>query len=284
MRINIYNAFTKNNKGGNPAGIVFEKEKMEKNQKLEIAKTINLSETVFIKKINNSRFKFEYFTPTDEVDLCGHATIAGFKYLLDQNIINIGKYILETKAGILEIEVSKDTIFMEQSKPKFLKIIEKKTEIANSLNLNKEDLINKLPIQIVSTGLKDILVGVKNNSVLNSIIPDFKLINKISKEYNVVGYHVYSLESSNGEMANCRNFAPLYGINEESATGTSSGALASFLYKYNRIKKTDMKNIKFLQGKVMKNESGIYVNLKEKKGELRVFVGGKAKMVSNYKI
>ena len=47
-----------------------------------------------------------------------------------------------------------------------------------------------------------------------------------------VGYHVFTLESLYGANANCRNFAPLYDIPEEAATGTSNGALGCYLYSY----------------------------------------------------
>ncbi|WP_243577866.1 PhzF family phenazine biosynthesis protein [Clostridium minihomine] len=62
-----------------------------------------------------------------------------------------------------------------------------------------------------------------------------KKVKEISQQYNTVGYHIFSLKSLHGDNAYCRNFAPLYGIPEESATGTSSAALACYLYHYGKI-------------------------------------------------
>lgn len=44
------------------------------------------------------------------------------------------------------------------------------------------------------------------------------MISNISKKYNVIGYHLYARNSLNNSSVHCRNFAPLYGIPEESAT------------------------------------------------------------------
>ena len=61
--------------------------------------------------------------------------------------------------------------------------------------------------------------------------PDFEKITAVSKKYNVIGYHVFTLETKFDSTAHCRNFAPLYDIPEESATGTSYGALSCYLFK-----------------------------------------------------
>jgi len=78
-----------------------------------IAAELKHSETAFVKKIDNKVFKIRYFTPTDEVDLCGHATISVFSTLRSLKIIDSGKYSAETLAGNLEIIVDKDFIWMD---------------------------------------------------------------------------------------------------------------------------------------------------------------------------
>ena len=276
-KVSIMNAFGVASTGGNPAGVVYNQRDLSKDEKQFIAKEVNVSETVFINKINDIEFEVEFYTPNKEVDLCGHGTIAAFQYLINKNIISAGTHYQITKAGKLEIHIDNNKIYMEQRKPEFYNVIEDRDLIAKSLNITEDDLIDYLPIQIVSTGLKDILIGVKNNKILNNMKPDFSLIYKISKENEVVGYHVYSLEKNGNETANCRNFAPYYEINEESATGTSSGALASFLFKYNILKENEYKKISFLQGEAMNKLSKINVELSVKNDIIdKVYVGGNA--------
>lgn len=277
MKINYYqlNSFAKSSSGGNPAAIVLNSDNLSEDIMQKIAKTINFSETAFVSNSNYANFKVRFFTPNEEVDLCGHATIGTFSILLSNKIITPGLYNQETKAGILDVEVKSDlSIMMNQSLPIFYEEIPK-YEIANSLNISVDDIEDDIPIQIVSTGLRDIIIPIKNLSILTSIKPNFKKIIDISKKYNVVGYHAFSLESIHNSTAHCRNFAPLYDILEESATGTSNGALACYLYKYEKINNTQINNLKFEQGYCMEKPSEIKVSLvTEDKNILQVKVGG----------
>ena len=276
MKINYYqlNSFAKSSSGGNPAAIVLNSDNLSEDIMQKIAKTINFSETAFVSNSNYANFKVRFFTPNEEVDLCGHATIGTFSILLSNKIITPGLYNQETKAGILDVEVKSDSsIMMNQSLPIFYEEIPK-YEIANSLNISVDDIEDDIPIQIVSTGLRDIIIPIKNLSILTSIKPNFKKIIDISKKYNVVGYHAFSLESIHNSTAHCRNFAPLYDILEESATGTSNGALACYLYKYEKINNTQINNLKFEQGYCMEKPSEIKVSLvTEDKNILQFIVG-----------
>jgi len=277
VKINYYsiNAFAKTTTGGNPAAVVLNSERFSNDEMLKIANRIGFSETAFVFKTNKADFEVKFFTPEAEVDLCGHATIGLFSILFTLKMINNGKYKILTKAGILEIKVERDgSIFMEQTTPIFSNIINTE-EIIDSLRIKEEDLINELPCQIVSTGLKDIIIPVKDISILNSINPNFDKIKDISKKYNVIGYHLFALSDSNNIVASCRNFAPLYEINEEAATGTSNGALACYLYKYGVIDKTE--EILLEQGISMNKPSLIKANLEIKNKKInKVLVGGLA--------
>jgi PhzF family phenazine biosynthesis protein len=283
IEVIIMNAFGINKSGGNPAGIVYNKNELSNEEKQLIAKKVGLSETVFINGNSNNEFEVSFFTPNKEVDLCGHGTIAAFQLLLNNKVIFEGKYLQITRAGNLEIIIdSQNKVFMEQKLPEYLNVINDRMVIANSLNINESDLIKKSPVQIISTGLKDIMIGVKNNKILDNIRPNFNMISKISEEYQVVGYHVFSLEKEENETANCRNFAPFYGINEECATGTSSGALACYLFNNKIINKNKCDKINFLQGKAMKKLSNINVSLVIRSEKvMKVLVGGNAAYVES---
>jgi PhzF family phenazine biosynthesis protein len=279
MKIKAYtiNAFAKTIGGGNPAGIIMDADQLSENEMKKIAGILGYSETAFVLKSDIADFKVRFFTPSEEVDLCGHATIGTFTTLLNKDIIKPGKYTQETKAGKLNIEVKNDsTVMMNQITPQFCEIIDAK-EIADSLNTSV-DIINKnMPIQIVSTGLRDIMVPIKSIDTLNGIKPDFDKVSKVSKKYCVVGYHMFTLDSLYHSNAYCRNLAPLYNIPEESATGTSNGALACYLYKYGIVSSDHCDNIIFEQGYSMNLPSEINVSLDIVANEIEeVKVGGKA--------
>jgi PhzF family phenazine biosynthesis protein len=279
MNVKVYtlNSFSKYGRGGNPAGIVLDADFLSEQEMQRVAKLVNLSETAFVQRSDKADFKVRFFTPNGEVDLCGHATIATFYLLAIKNKISAGKYLQETKAGILNIEVKKDkVIFMNQTLPKFYKKIEKK-EIADALNISEEWILSDLPIQIVSTGIKDILIPIISLKVLHHIRPNFRKVALISKKYGVIGFHLFTLETKLCSTAHCRNLAPLYDIPEESATGTSNGALSCYLFQYKKITKEQSKNLVFEQGYSMNNPSEILavLTIKDKK-IIEVKVGGTA--------
>jgi PhzF family phenazine biosynthesis protein len=278
MRLIVYtlNSFAKTEDGGNPAGVVLQADGLSDEEMLSIAQQVGFSETAFVHKSEKANYKVRFFTPNSEVGLCGHATIAAFTLLKNKKIIDDGILCQETKAGILNIEVDNDKVYMNQNAPEYFNIIDK-NEVADSLNITQDDFVSHLPIQIVSTGLKDIMIPIKNLDRLFSIKPDYKKIAALSKKYNIIGFHVFSLETKFDSTAHCRNFAPLYNINEESATGTSNGALACYLYKHGIVNEEQSSELVFEQGYSMQKPSEILVRLKIDNNKIcEVKVGGKA--------
>ena len=281
MKIKVYilNVFAKSKKGGNPAGVVLDADSLSAEVMQKIAQKIGFSETAFVQKSEKADFKVRFFTPSSEVNICGHASIAPFYLLAKKKALKRGKYTQETKAGILALEIKDNTVLMSQNLPQFLDKIEIK-EIAKSLNISTEIISTDLPLQIVSTGLRDVFIPIKSLKELDNIQPDFEKISKISKKYKVIGYHLFTLESKFGSTAHCRNFAPLYGINEESATGTSSAALGCYLFKYCKISKKEANRLVFEQGYSMKKPSEIVVTLKIQNDQIKeVKVGGVASII-----
>jgi PhzF family phenazine biosynthesis protein len=279
LNVKVYtlNAFAKTSNGGNPAGVVLHADGLTEEHMQEIAAKMRLSETAFVLESKNADYKLRFFTPNKEVDLCGHATIAAFYLLASIGEIQSRLYAEETKAGVLKVQCMKDkSIFMNQVNPEFYETLDKKY-IADSLNIEEELITEQLPIQIVSTGLRDVFIPINSLEALYKVQPDFDKITKISEKLNVTGYHLFSLETENKAIASCRNFAPLYDIPEEAATGTSSGALSCYLYKYGIINKDNCKNLIFEQGYSMGRPSEILAKLEISDGKIiEVKVGGTA--------
>ncbi|MGY3766282.1 PhzF family phenazine biosynthesis protein [Vagococcus vulneris] len=267
VQAHIVNAFSKNKAGGNKAGVVFDNGNIFNHQKCLIAKKLGYSETVFISKSEVADYKLEFFTPKEEVDLCGHATIGAFCVLMYLKKLDKKHYTIETKKAVLRIVIKDDLVYMEQNKPSFYEIINQK-----ELTCFSEHYINKkYPVQVVSTGLRDIIVPIKNSEILLKMRPDFRSISNLSKKFNTIGMHLFTFDD---DKIICRNFAPLYDIDEESATGTSNCALACYLYHHNIMKK---KTYVFEQGHLLNSTSEIIVNLStdEKDTISNVLVGGR---------
>ena len=235
--INVYlvNSFTRDNTGGNPAGVIFNPPELSDTQKIEIARQVGFSETAFVytgeSAGEETDYKVDFFTPESEVDFCGHATLAVFFTLFSLNQLGAGTYSQKTKAGILNVTVSADGVIMEQALP-ITRQGPDVNAVATALGIPTETITKTgLPIEIISTGLPDILVPVQP-SQLDNLKPDYDAIAQLSREFDSIGFHVFELSRELPFTAHCRNFAPLYGINEESATGSASGALGCYLVKH----------------------------------------------------
>ena len=262
-------AFSKDDKGGNKAGVVLGRSELTSVQKAAIAKEMGYSETAFVLDSDKADFKLQYFTPTEEVPLCGHATIAAFSTLKLLNMLDKPDCTIETEAGILNIHIKDDgLILMEQNRPAYLEVLD--SDIFMGC-IERNFIDHRFPIQIVSTGLNDVMLPVDSAEHLEQLSPDFEMIANMSKEKEVVGVHAFTIIKESDVTAICRNFAPLYGIDEESATGTASCALACYLFKYYKHQPQYI----FEQGHNMGDISRIVVNLSYHENVIdSVFVGG----------
>ncbi|MDQ0660990.1 PhzF family phenazine biosynthesis protein [Paenibacillus sp. W2I17] len=287
VEVSTLHAFSDKAHGGNPAGVVLQAAYLSETQMQEIARQVGFSETAFVMPSDQADFKVRYFTPSDEVDLCGHATIALFYLMKTQQLVNVGTYTLETLAGILKVDIEVNgEVYLSQTLPEYGEIVDRQ-QIADSLRISMEDLHSELPVQIVSTGLPDILIAVRDVDVLTKIDPDFQRITEISKAHHAIGYHVFTLESDDMDvLAECRNFAPLYDIPEESATGTSNGAMLCYLFQYNQLTDPHLHTYTIRQGYTMNRPSEIRARLTlGSSNEItQIQVGGNAIHIENIQI
>lgn len=272
MTYYIVDAFTNRLFSGNPAGVVlidgntFPDEALM----LQIAAELRYSETAFVLCNSDNDYTVRYFTPKAEVDLCGHATIATFALLHQEKGIT-GQCICHTQADDLIIEVGHNVI-MQMATPKIVKTIDNFEVIYRALEL--KGYTPTLPVQIVSTGLPDFMIQVPNVETLNSLQPNMDAISTITKQYKAVSFHVFAF-GNDSHTAHVRDFAPLYDIPEESATGTANAALTHYLQSNEIIGKTG--NFSFLQGEAMGRPSVIKTHISENG---TVYVGGTAAVVA----
>jgi PhzF family phenazine biosynthesis protein len=284
MEFFIVDAFTDEAFGGNTAGVVIYEE-LEGETMQKIAAELRYSETAFVKKISINRFSIRFFTPNSEVDLCGHASVASFKVLLYKRMAEKNKtYLMETRAGSLQVNITDEQIYLEAGTPvegKLLKEEGIKEALASILNISFEDMGDyqvAIEPQIIATGLYDIIVPVKSKAALEGIDPDFNRLAELSEEFKVVGVHAFTLDTK-GYTALCRNFAPLYGINEEAATGTANAALTYYLY-LNNILREKNKDFIFRQGESMHRPSLINTRIVGE-DKVKIFVGGRAYILAS---
>lgn len=282
MKLYVVDAFTTQRFSGNQAGVAL----LEAGEDYPgedfmraLAAELKHSETAFVRRLDGGRFQVRYFTPEGEVALCGHATIAAFTTLREEKILAPGIYIASTLAGELAIQVEASGIWMDMAPPRVVRGFDaaENAELYAAYGLTCGDCAGGYVPKAVSTGLTDILLPVKSLDALDRATQNEAEVTRLSQKYEVVGVHMFCPTLTAEATCHVRNFAPLYAIPEESATGTANGALTYYLYEYGRIKAGD-ENI-FVQGERMGKPSMIRSRLFETDGAAAIKIGGGAVIV-----
>lgn len=289
MKFLIADAFTDTTFGGNPAGIVILPQGADFPTDEICVKTaaeLRYSETAFIKILGDHEFQIRYFTPAAEVDLCGHATIASFCALMHLGIIEENcTCINHTLAGDLNIEVKNGFVMMDMASPSEIAVMDKEEDIKELYGIMGAEYDSvKIPLvpRIISTGLPDIMMPVSDLTALNAMEPDMKALSDLSARLSVTGVHAFTLDCEDGVTAHARNFAPLYDIDEEAATGTSSGAMTYYFYLNGKIGAKN--SCRFIQGEKMGRPSAILSEINAEGENCLIKVGGSAVILAEGEI
>lgn len=284
MRYYIVDAFTDRPFGGNPAGVVLlgEEALPDESLMIKVAAELRYSETAFVQRLSATEYHLRYFTPTAEVELCGHATIATFSLLHSLGIAE-GECRCRTLAGDLSIEVGKK-VLMQMSVPRIVKTIADIAPIYRALGIN--GYIPSLPVQVAYTGLEDIMIPIQDVEALNALHPDMEAVAALTEKHKAVSFHCFALptqaigQSGNQTItAHVRDFAPLYGIPEESATGTANAALTHYLSTLGVI--PAMGDFSYMQGEAMGRPSSVATRIS---ADGTIYVGGTAAIVAKGEI
>jgi len=214
MNIYIVDAFTKTPFAGNPAGVCILNKKIGEDLMLNIAKEVNLSETSFVLKLGDS-FSIRWFTPTTEVPLCGHATLASAHILWEQKFVNknIPIHFITKESGSLKINYENEMIVMN-----FPQIFV--TPAANNEIIQKAFEVKP---NFIGWDNTKYLVEVENEAIVINYKPDFDLLMQLQKSV------IITAQSINKEYDFVsRMFAPNVGINEDPVTGSAHCYLAPY--------------------------------------------------------
>lgn len=276
MEAYVMDAFSANVFGGNQAGVVLPDRELTDGEMQQIAAEFKHSETAFIRQETDGSVTLRYFTPAGEVDLCGHATIASFALLRQTDRIDDGTFTAHTRAAQLQIRVSGDTVWMDMAPPQLLRVLEERewAELYEAYGLTEADRPEELVPRIVSTGLADIMMPVRDHDTLMRAVQNERAVTELSRRYDVTGVHMFCVGDTC--TAYCSNYAPLYDIPEECATGTSNGALTYYLWLEQLVKEGE-ENV-FVQGEHMNRPSEVRSRLLMEDEKPKVLIGGRAVM------
>ena len=204
-------AFTSVLFGGNPAGVCPLEDWLPDPTMQKIAMENNLSETAFFVK-KEGHFHIRWFTPTVEVNLCGHATLASAHVIYNHLGFTGGKITFESKSGILNVSREGDLLVLDfpSNKPQ-----------RTSLPQDFVHALNITPLQCCR-GTDDYLLLYKSQREIEMLIPDFRKLEKVDARAVIV--------TAPGDKADfvSRFFAPRVGVDEDPVTGSAHTVLIPF--------------------------------------------------------
>jgi len=255
MEYQIIDVFTDRLFGGNPAGVCLLDGWLEDGILQSIATENNLSETAFLVK-RNGYYDLRWFTPTIEVELCGHATIASAFVLFDDAERTSSEIKFKTKSGIVSVTKEGELLYLDfPSRPVSICPMYQAFEKAFGLTPS------------VAYKAVDFLVLLNSEEELRNINPDFTALKSIKEEAGIDNDSFGVIVTAKGNDCDfvSRFFAPNAGVDEDPVTGRTHCSLIPFWSE--RLGKTEL-----LAKQLSKRGGVIYC---EDRGE-RVKIGGRA--------
>lgn len=251
MKIWTVDAFTSQPYSGNPAAVMIVEEFPADNQCQKIAAEMNLSETAFVKPLDKNHFHIRWFTPSSEVKLCGHATLASAHILHQENLVNAEKISFESLSGPLFVYKTKNFYTLDFPLQKTGPVLDK---------IFFEKLLG-VKIIAVEQAYDDIIIELADEKTLREI-------NIKANQFNEIKYRgiILTAKADNKYDFISRFFAPSVGVDEDPVTGSAHCKLADYWNK-------KLNKNKFLAFQASKRGGELMVEIKEND---RVYITGSA--------
>lgn len=236
IELHQVDAFTDELFGGNPAGVVTNADGLEADEMQQIAREMNLSETAFVLEPTEpeATLRLRYFTPSQEVAFCGHATVGALAQLALLNRYGLHKpgnneITVQTQAENLRMSVVNEHGKIEigftapaldlQSYPL------QGASFAEKMGINDSMLLPGSTIMI-DKNLRYIYIPARSLAALGEQNFDFARIKQQFADENIIVFCLFSSETMRPESdLHARGLAPLVGIDEDPFTGSMQAGL-----------------------------------------------------------
>jgi len=298
-----FDVFTDRAFSGNPLAVFPEAEGISDEKMGQIAREMNLSETVFVLEHNSEDVlrRLRIFTPAREIPFAGHPIVGTWTALAQEGVVPLPdggngwqRIYHEVGIGVLPVDIEfKDgravQVVMTQGKFEILEEVEdahEQAEVARALGLAREDLDENLPIQVITTGLSCLAVPVRSLADLRDCHVNSSLLAEVYTRRGGTGCLAFTRETLEvGESrAHARFFAPADNIPEDPATGSACGALGAYLVHHGALSlEPEDGRYRFVieQGDFIHRPSRINLDVKGERGRIEeVKIGGPAVLVA----
>lgn len=277
-RYRVVDVFTDQPLEGNSLDVFPQASGLDDATMQRIARELHLSETSFVFPATraDSMADVRIFTPTKVMDFAGHPTIGTSFVLLDEGVVGAGvsHFILQEKLGPIAIRVerggARPLIWLRTPPIEYGEIYDR-TACAAMLRIDVSDLL-EVPPQLLSAGNPTIFVAVKDESIVDRALLDAQdLRSLIGSDSDPLCVFIFAPTRAG---AYSRMFAPLYGIAEDPATGSSTGPLVSYMIRNGLSFGNAGGEFISEQGTKMGRRSVLHVCLHGQDGRMGIDVGG----------
>ncbi len=282
----IVDVFAEEKYAGNQLAVFLNAQDAADETMQQLAREMNFSETTFILSDaeRDGGYDVRIFTPTAEVPFAGHPTL-GTSYVIRHEIIgqDVDRVNLNLKLKQIPVTFGEDTdrnvLWMKQTSPDFGPTTDAAV-MAGMLGLEPEQIDARFPVQEVSTGLWFTIVPLVDRAAIKQARVDRDKYFGWIKGKNHDGILVFCPEPYDAANdLNVRVFVPLYGIEEDPATGSGNGCLASYLVKHRYFGDARVE-ARVEQGYEIERPSLIRLRAEAQGDQIDVNVGGKVVMVA----
>ncbi len=248
--------FTDKPFGGNPLAVFPEAEGLTTEEMQRLAREMNLSETTFVlpPQAPGADFKVRIFTPAAELPFAGHPVVGTHWVLARLGRVELCEPVTQVRfelgVGVLPTDLHVvggrvERVVMTQDRPTFHAVLEDVTDLAAGLGLPPEAITETgLPVQVVSTGLPQMIVPMRSLAEVQALNPGRLNTAALDRACRAVGAEqcvmVFTFETERPEATvHVRMFAPLLGVPEDPATGSANGALGAYLVHHRAVPVTE---------------------------------------------
>ena len=271
-------AFTYDNKGGNPAGVLIADQLPSELEMQNIAKEIGYSETAFLEP-HKEGWRIRYFAPEIEIPFCGHATIASGAVLGDQNGEGRYKLYLNNSEILIDIRrLENKNYIVELQSPETWTANAPQIyidEVLDQFNFTSSQLDPNFPIRFAFGGAKHLIIALKDRSTLSRMNYNFENLKQLMLSEGLATISLCWFESD--EVIHSRNPFAAGGVYEDPATGGAAAALAGYLRD---IKWNGKNRFQIIQGEDMGCPCRLHVKYTPVTGE-SIKVSGETRYISD---
>lgn len=285
--LHVVDVFPREKYTGNQLAVVHETHSLSSETMQRIAREMNYSETTFItgSEPTGAGYRVRIFTPQTELPFAGHPTI-GTAFVLREHVFDgePDEVVLDLDIGSIPVVVEEndggDEIYwMEQQSPTFEDTLPR-DRVASIVSLDSGRIDSTHQPQVVSTGLPTLIVPVRSIGDVRDAAINETAYYDFVEEFEANAVFVFSSETVSSEHnIHARMFAPVVGVPEDPATGSSNGCLAAYLAHHQYFEKPVIE-CTVEQGYEIKRPSLLHLRADAKSEAVDVAVGGRVIPVS----